>query len=90
MVGQWKPDAIEPGKALSPSGWNSACHKEAQAFYAFVHFLVYFSIPSHIFKDALCGNVSLSRLRSREQGKGDVRPALNQPFEGKQRPLGVL
>lgn len=69
MSSQQRPDRIELSKALSHLDWNSDDQiiKKHKHFTCSCIFLVYFPIPSHIFSDALCGNVSLSQLCSREQ-----------------------
>ena len=66
---QQRPDRTELSKALSHLDWNSDDQiiKKHEHFMCSCIFLVYFPIPSHIFSDALCGNVSLSQLCSREQ-----------------------
>ena len=79
---QQRPERTELSEALSHFDWNSDDQsiKKHEHFMCSCIFLVYFPIASHIFSDALCGNVSLSQLCSREQET--VVPDLGQVLKG--------
>ena len=82
MSSQQRPERTELSKALSHFDWNSDDQsiKKHEHLMCYCIFLVYFPISSHIFSDALCGNVSLSQLCSREQET--VVPGLGQVLKG--------